>query len=190
MLGNLEPEENVWDGRVNMIDYKIHKSQLITDNKDQMVRLIHQAHSVHQTIFGGRDSTWSYGLYNFFALTSPNLIFKELFFELKDIIYDYVPEKHKWVQCWLNYHTPDTVLDWHNHEWKYHGYICIDPQNTKTVFDDYEIKNEVGNIYIGPGYRQHKVVVEDNFYKPRITLGFDVCVDPMDSQQMLSLIPI
>ena len=82
------------------------------------------------------------------------------------------------MQCWLNYHTPDKVLDWHTHEWNYHGYISIDPKDTKTVFDGYEIDNEIGNIYIGPGYRYHKVVTKDNFYEPRITLGFDVCVEP------------
>jgi len=173
-----------------MDDYKIYKSQLIIDNKDEMVKLIHKAYETHQDVFHGQDSTWTYGLYNFFALTSPNLLFRELFFELKGIIHEYVPGKYKWMQCWLNYHTPDTVLKWHNHEFKYHGYICIDPKNTKTVFEDYEIQNEIGNIYIGPGYRQHKVVVQDDYPGPRITLGFDICVEPMKPQKMLSLIPI
>lgn len=173
-----------------MNDYKIYKSQLIIDNQDAMVRAIHKAYVEHQNLLQGKDSTWSYSLYNFFALTSPNLVFRELFFELKDIIYDYVPEKYKWMQCWLNYHTSNKVLDWHNHEWNYHGYICIDPKNTKTIFEDYEIQNEIGNIYIGPGYRPHKVVVQDNFYEPRITLGFDICVEYTEPQHMLSLIPI
>ena len=172
------------------MDYKIYKSQLVIDNHDEMVKSIHKAYVTHQNLLQGRDSTWSYSLYNFFALTSPNPLFRELFFELKNIIYDYVPEKYKWMQCWLNYHTPDKVLDWHTHEWNYHGYISIDPKDTKTVFDGYEVDNEIGNIYIGPGYRYHKVVAKDNFYEPRITLGFDVCVEPSETQQMLFLIPI
>ena len=174
-----------------MNDYKIYKSQLIIDNKDEMVRQINQFYLTHQKYFAGRDSTWTYGSYNFFALSSPSMLFRKLFFELKEIIYDYVPDKYKWMQCWLNYHTPEQVLKWHNHEWKYHGYISIDPKDTKTVFEDYEIKNEIGNIYIGPGFRQHKVVVDKHYTEPRITLGFDICVDPLDSNgDMLSLIPI
>jgi len=173
------------------MDYKIYKSQLIIDNKDEMLEQIHRAHSVHQIYFPGNDSTWTYKGYNFFGLTSPSLLFSKLFFELKNIIYDYVPEENKWMQCWLNYHRPDQVLDWHDHHWDYHGYICIDPKKTKTVFEEYEIENEVGNIYIGPGNRKHKVVVEQNYNNPRITLGFYVCVQPKNTpDEILSLIPI
>ena len=64
-----------------MTDYKIYKSQLIIDNKDEMVELIHRAYETHQNVFHGQDSTYTYGLNNFFALTSPNLLFRELFFE-------------------------------------------------------------------------------------------------------------
>tara|TARA_R100001463_G_scaffold32367_1_gene72626 strand:+ start:672 stop:1193 length:522 start_codon:yes stop_codon:yes gene_type:complete len=173
-----------------MTEYKIYKSQLIIDNKDEMVELIHRAYETHQNVFNGQDSTYTYGLYNFFALTSPNLLFRELFFELKDIIHEYVPEKYKWMQCWLNYHTPDTVLKWHNHEWPYHGYISIDPKNSITEFEKFEVENQVGNIYIGPGYRYHRVVAKDNFTEPRITLGFDICTEPMEPQHMMSLIPL
>ena len=173
------------------MDYKIYRSQLIIDNKDEMVRQIHESHITHQLYFPGTDSTWTYRAYNFFGLTSPSLLFNELFFQLRDIIHEYVPEKYKWMQCWLNYHSPDQVLDWHNHNWDYHGYICIDPKNTKTVFENYQIENKVGNIYIGPGHRKHKVVVEKNFNEPRITLGFDICVNPKTTpDKMLSLIPI
>jgi hypothetical protein len=98
------------------------------------------------------------------------------------------------MQCWLNYHYPNEVLNWHNHHWDYHGYICIDPKNTRTVFKDYQIKNEVGNIYIGPGNREHIVVVDENYVSPRITLGFDVQVyeDGRDfvPNNSLSLIPL
>lgn len=174
-----------------VMDHKVYKSQLIIDNKDEMVDLIHQSYGLHQLYFPGEDSTWTYKKYNFFGLTSPNLLFSKLFHELRDIINDYIPEETKWMQCWLNYHTPDKVLDWHDHQWDYHGYISIDPKDTKTVFEEYEIDNEVGNIYIGPGYRKHKVVVNDNFDEPRITLGFDVCVTPSpDLYPILSLIPI
>jgi len=173
------------------MDYKIYTSQLIIDNQDEMVNHIHQSHSIHQKYFPGSDSTWTYKGYNFFGLTSPSIIFSELYSELRSIIHEYVPDKYKWMQCWLNYHTPGQVLDWHDHHWDYHGYICIDPKDTKTVFEDYEIVNKVGNIYIGPGHRKHKVVVGEEFDEPRITLGFDVSVTPENQpNNLLSLIPI
>jgi len=159
-----------------------------------MIEEIHHCHNLHQHYFNGRDSTWSYSEYNFFLLSSPSLVFHQLFCELKEIINNYVPYKFKWMQCWLNYHYPNEVLNWHNHHWDYHGYICIDPKNTRTVFKDYQIKNEVGNIYIGPGNREHIVVVDENYVSPRITLGFDVQVyeDGRDfvPNNSLSLIPL
>ena len=82
------------------------------------------------------------------------------------------------------------MLNWHSHQWDYHGYISIDPKKTRTVFSDYEIKNEVGNIYIGPGDREHKVIVDENFDTPRITLGFDVSLETEDLNDTISLIPI
>ena len=39
-------------------------------------------------------------------------------------------------------------------------------------------------------YRYHRVVAKDNFTEPRITLGFDVCTEPMEPQHMMSLIPL
>ena len=61
------------------MDYKIYKSQLVIDNHDEMVKSIHKAYVIHQNLLQGKDSTWSYSLYNFFALTSPNPLFRELF---------------------------------------------------------------------------------------------------------------
>ena len=97
------------------------------------------------------------------------------------------------MQSWLNYHYPNEVLGWHNHFWDYHGYICIEPKKTTTVFENYQIENEVGHIYIGPGNREHMVVVNEDFKEPRITLGFDVKVYKGEDEypnDMLSLTPI
>ena len=41
-----------------------------------------------------------------------------------------------WIQCWLNYHSDKQVLDWHDHKWLFHGYISIDPKDTKTIFEN------------------------------------------------------
>ena len=180
------------------MDYKIHKSELIIKHQSDFIDLINTSYDLHQRIFN-EDSTWSYYKYNFFSLSAPSLLSYKLFVELKNLINEYIPNDDvKWMQCWMNYHYPDQVLEWHNHYWDYHGYISIDPKKTRTVFSDYEIKNEVGNIYIGPGYREHKVVVDEDFNTPRITLGFDISLELEDPKffrdtrtiDMLSLIPI
>jgi hypothetical protein len=69
----------------------------------------------------------------------------------------------------------DEVLDWHDHSCcSAHGYVSINPHNTKTVFEDFEVDNEVGKLYIGKPYMKHKVVIEEEFDSPRITIAFDV----------------
>ena len=124
-------------------------------------------------------------------MSSTDLNCYHLFIELKKIIREYAGHKRPlWFQCWVNFHTPDEVLDWHDHAWPFHGYICIDAKKTKTVFEDYEILNEDGNIYIGPGYKKHMVKVLQNYKNPRITLGFDVTENNKDIFDMNSFFPI
>ena len=84
---------------------------------------------------------------------------------------------------------PEDVLPWHDHAWPIHGYISIRPFNTTTVFEDFEIQNEVGNVYIGPGYMKHKVVVNEPFTTPRLTIGFDLLHEPSRYSANLGLIP-
>ena len=172
-------------------DYKIHKSNTVCQHHAQMITDLHGVHNFFKQTFPDRDSTWSYNFYNIFCVTSPSPLWYDLFVELKSIIRDYVGhDKPLWMQSWLNFHMPDQVLDWHNHEWPYHGYISIDPKNTETIFDNYKVKNELGNIYIGPGNRMHKVEVIESFTTPRITLGFDVHEEPDFPYEQFSLMPI
>ena len=42
------------------------------------------------------------------------------------------------------------------------------------MFEDFEVDNEVGKLYIGKPYMKHKVVIEEEFDSPRITIAFDV----------------
>ena len=89
----------------------------------------------------------------------------------------------------VNYHMPDQVL----HVGTIiigpiHGYISIRPHKTKTVFEGYEIDNQVGNIYIGPAIDTTVEVLED-YDTPRITLGFDLLTDPTQCSNNIGLIP-
>jgi len=160
------------------MNYKIYKSNVICNNQEEIIKVIDKSYSIHQEIFSGEDFTWSYRKYNTFGLTSSNELFYDLFCELKTFIYDYLDHDRLWLQSWINYHSSDKVLGWHNHEYPFHGYICVRPHETTTVFSDYKVKNEIGNVYIGPGDIEHKVVVDNPYEDPRITIGFDILTKP------------
>ena len=158
-------------------NYLIHQSKLIEDNAKLFYKECLEGKKRHKIIFPNEQSTtWNYRKYNAFSLTAGSPIFYNLFGELKKIIFEYCGTKQPlWFQSWLNIHEEDEVLDWHSHFGSSaHGYISINPEKTKTVFDDYEIDNKVGQIYIGESKKRHKVVVLDGFKKKRITIAFDV----------------
>ena len=99
-----------------------------------------------------------------------------------------------WMQCWMNFHKQKEVLKWHDHHFPYHGYVSIDPKNSTTEFKQgslrYNIENVVGNIYFGPGDRIHKVIVNNDYSGPRITIGFDILDEPSVPDDSFSLIPL
>jgi hypothetical protein len=53
----------------------------------------------------------------------------------------------------------------------------------------YEVQNEPGQIYLGPGHRYHHVRVDEDYDNERITLGFDLQDSNMISENF-SFIPI
>jgi hypothetical protein len=172
-------------------DYRIYQSNLIIDNKHQFINEINSATKHFRHEFPEKDLTWTYGYYNTFCLTSPSLLFHNLFIELKQVIREYVGhDRPLWMQSWINYHMPNQLLPWHDHLFSFHGYISIEPHLSRTVFEEYEIKNEVGNIYVGPGWRKHTVIADENYHTPRITLGYDVLENPHQPTAVFSLIPI
>lgn len=170
-------------------DYVVYKSQLIIDNQQQIIDDIIKAHQYIIKRLPHGDSTRGHPYYNVFNLTSSNPIFYDIQQEMKYNLIKLTGLNLTpfWFQSWINFHKPKEVLNWHTHTWQWHGYFSIDPKNTKTIFEDYEISNEIGNVYIGPGFRRHKVEVLEFYETPRITLGFDITTRP-DGRQ--SLIPL
>ena len=143
-------------------DYKIYKFDYIKDNQPEIIETaILCRDGLLQDGFG--DTTWSYYLYNIFSVSSPSLHYLNIFRRLRDIIRENVKEENIWLQAWLNVHDYDTVLDWHNHTAPYHGYIAIEPQDTTTEFENWEVKNECGNIYFGHGNVRHRVVNNSHY---------------------------
>ena len=157
-------------------NYKLYQSKLIKNNSKLFYKECLDGIKRHKILFPNQSSTWSYRKYNTFSLTAGSVIFYNLLLELKNIIHDYCKTKEPlWFQSWINIHKEDEVLDWHLHyDSIAHGYICINPEKTKTIFFEYEIDNKIGQIYIGKSNKKHKVVVLDGFKKKRITIGYDI----------------
>ena len=174
-----------------MKNYIVHQSQTIIDNQELMIRDLLISRENFKRHFPDKDSTWGYHYYNIFVTTAPSPVFYELYKELNKVIRGYIgDDRPLWMQSWLNFHMSNEVLGWHNHEWSHHGYISIDPKKTKTVFKEYEIINEVGNIYLGPAKREHKVEILEDFDTPRISLGFDIHETAELPKEQCSLVPI
>ena len=161
-----------------MSDYIVVQSEFIKDNIDHIYDDLDVAHRLHQNMFTNESSTWTFDRYNIFNLTAPSTVFYKIFKEVRDIVRGQLgDDRPLWFQAWVNHHRPNEVLDWHAHEFDYHGYISLDPKKTITEFDGYEIENKPGNIYFGPGYRKHRVKVLEDYDGYRTTIGYDIhCV--------------
>jgi hypothetical protein len=159
--------------------YTLHQCDYIADNLLDIFEDLRVAHNNFKKLFPNEDSTWAYSKYNIFALTAPSTNFYKIYVELRNVIRTQLgTDKPLWLEAWINYHKHDEVLDWHHHDFDYHGYISIDPKQSNTVFENYSIKNKPGQIYFGPGHRLHKVEVLEPFEGVRTTIGFDVHTIP------------
>ena len=166
------------------MEYKVYPSKLIQDNHKLYVHESTLAHNYLTDFSKGleiKDSTWDYAKYNLFHFTTNSIMFYKLYKELTTCIRNFIGhDEPLWFQSWLNFHKADKVeeeLKSHQHYFKYHGYISIEPHSTTTIFDKgYQIENKVGQIYIGPGGEEYKhhVKVNQPYTSPRITIGFDI----------------
>lgn len=159
-------------------DYTLFQSEYIAANQAAIVADLELSFKLFHQMFESipnADSTWSYDRYNIFALTAPSSVMYEVYKEMRNVIRNQLGDTRPlWFEAWINFHRPDQVLDWHTHNYDYHGYISIDPKKTNTVFENYSIENKIGQIYFGPGHRYHKVEALELFEGHRITIGFDV----------------
>lgn len=162
------------DDKIN--SYRVYKSNMVVENKQQFIWACDRVKSRFDVHFRSNQTTFEYRNYNFFGLGAGFPVIYDLFEELRGVIRERMGTNERlWFQSWLNFHTPEGVLRRHNHvDCSCHGYVSIEPHNTRTVFDNYQIKNEVGLIYIGDSLKHHEVVVDELFSTKRITIAFDV----------------
>ena len=176
-------------------NYSIYKSEAAVKFQKLLIKHCYVAHERFKCQFPERegDSTWAYSEYNVANLMYGSEPFFYVWRDIRQAVREFMnTEEPLWIQSWLNFHTPEQVLKWHSHA-SVHGYISIDPKNTKTTFrrgamgpnrkdlqyidetNIYEVVNEVGKIYIGTSKeRVHRVEVLENFSTPRITIAFDI----------------
>lgn len=165
-------------------DYIVnHQSSIITATETSVERINKYLEVHNQT-----NVTWYYSRYNIFSVMAGNIHFFKIYKDIIDAVSIFVKEmkidydEQLWMQCWLNNHDRNEVLEKHDHSSPIHGYVSIEPQLTKTEFYDncipcntlYSIENKPGQIYIGPGKREHAVINTGNYRHKRITLGFDI----------------
>ena len=157
-------------------EYMLVNLSYIKSNIKHFKKYADLAHKRFKFNYGDQSSTGFYRYYNCMGLLVGSTYYYKMFQDVFKIIRKYSnTKKPLWMQCWLNVHLENELLDWHTHyDSLFHGYISIDPKNTKTVFKNYTIKNKIGNIYIGPSLNEHKVISKKSYTDDRITIGFDV----------------
>lgn len=162
-----------------MKDYIVKDINYISDNVDNFIKDAELAHNRYLNTYGkffDKGSTWFYKFYNFMCLTSGS----EYYYKLFNIIQKEVKNLHEkqeplWIQTWINYHSQEEVLNWHDHSnCIMHGYVSIRPHKTITEFESFQVDNTPGRMYIGKPYNKHKVSVLEPFDTPRITIAFDI----------------
>ena len=182
------------------MDYQLY--ELVGLNQKSLIDHIKVSRDKFNHLYGGFEhATKYYYLYNFFTITSCNQDVYLLYLKLLKCIKQYFDFKsinasQVWMQTWMNIHTENNVLTSHSHAYPIHGYLSLSNHDTDTVFTDghdgnelYRINNKPFQLYIGPGYRHHHVVVNQNFSDERITLGFDIEINDTITENF-SFIPL
>jgi hypothetical protein len=159
-----------------MTEHKLFQIDFVKNNQQLYINQCEELHKAIIRTYGDIDTTKAYWQYNLFNVSCSSIAFYRLWKELNIKIREYVGDNRPlWMTGWLNVHTQDQVLDWHNHKLSIcHGYVGIDTKNTVTEFKDYAIENKVGQLYIGPSEQFHRVVVKEPYLGNRITIAFDV----------------
>lgn len=157
-------------------NYHVYSLPWVIENQQDLIRQAEVGQQRFDYNFPNKSSTKMYRYYNFFSLTTGSISYYRLFSDIRNLVRNYTGSQDPlWIQSWINYHSADQVLDWHVHtDSTYHGYVSIDPKITRTVFTNYEIHNNPGQVYIGESYVPHCVLVDQPYLDRRITLGFDI----------------
>lgn len=147
-------------------------------------------------------STKLYDTYNIFLAPQPG------FAELYRLVLDYFKKtepNYKEFSCagWVNVYKENDYLDWHKHgsdfhehDGRWHGYVCVNAEPSKTLYRDESglvetVDNLNGYITLSPGGLYHRVTPWTDSSKPRVTIAFDfVKRDQIDPTNISRWIPV
>lgn len=152
--------------------------------------------------FGNFDAKYRFSYYNVLLYPFPQ--FHELLSNIKETFFSLnkTPEKNYYIQCWLNFHKKDEMIEWHKHwpEGKgvWHGYFCVDAEPSITSYElpsgnRYDVNNRNNHIIIGLSegdrHRTWPWPYED---RTRITIAFDIVPQEsiIDNKYLNHWIPI
>jgi hypothetical protein len=174
----------------------LYSSNFVSQNQMDLLAVLENGKNLYESYKGYQveNMTWEYKNYNIFNICGLYSVMNDLQSILHDIIRLYLNEygiKHTGfnIFSWLNHHTNiNQLLKPHNHDSNLHGYINIDPLESKTIMSNFEcedlfyIENKVGLIYINqPNMNNyHRVEVNpiyienEKLLRPRVTIAFDV----------------
>lgn len=137
----------------------------------------------------GSPSTKLYEAYNVFLCHAPG------FYEVYSAVVKSFKSKQSNYQDyaiagWVNVHQQGGYLDWHihgkdikNHDQRWHGYVCVNAEPSKTMYMDFEtkkllqtIENKNGYLVLNPAGIAHRTTPWGVAEEPRITIAFDICL--------------
>jgi len=156
----------------------------------------------HMDFANNSISTRVYDTYNIFLC--PQIGFAELY----KLVINYFKTKESEYQKfsvagWVNVYEENDFLDWHkhgsshhSHDGRWHGYVCVNAEPSKTLYRDSEglvetIENKNSYITLSPGGLYHRTTPWEDTTKPRITIAFDfIKRDQIDLDNITRWIPV
>lgn len=175
-------QKNIFEKKelMNFKDYLGVVNQYIIDNFDK---------NTSSTIEAGENPPFSTKMLNHYNIfLFPNQHIHKLYMSVKEIIDNKNENKNRYyIRGWLNYYNRGQYLDWHQH-WcidrrSYHGFFCVDVENSYTCYrykdgENVFVNCENGMLVLEKTYNNvHRT--SDWFHEtPRITVAFDI--HPLD----------
>jgi hypothetical protein len=150
----------------------------------------------------GSPSTKMYEAYNVFLCHMPG------FAETYNLVVNYFKQKQAdyinyAVAGWVNVYHKDGFLDWHKHgsdlyehDGRWHGYVCVNAEPSKTLYRNNEglvetVENKNGYITLSHAGLYHRVTPWENETEPRITIAFDFILrDQIEHMNFTRWIPV
>jgi hypothetical protein len=146
----------------------------------------------------GSPSTKLYEAYNIFLCHAPG--FYEVYSKVVESFKQKQPNWNQYaIAGWVNVYEKEGFLDWHyhgsdpyNHDHRWHGYVCVNAEPSKTMYMDITtkklvetIENKNGQLVLNPAGIAHRTTPWKDETEPRITIAFDISLrEQIDSKNL------